>query len=274
MSLIEEQEVEVTEEDRFLFDLQGFLMLRSVLTPTECAAFIEVLRRLEAQEYEDRFLDLNGPDRPGRATKQVGRAHQIRLNGVLRLDPIFDMLIDHPRVVPYLREFVEVPQLINTWSITKFKGAVHSGWHRGVPTSDFICHGGGQVRTLMCNTVYFLTDNGPEDGCVVALPGSHKSSFDLSWDDYDGLALPGSTPITGKAGDVLIFSEAVIHNGLLKTTEGERSNIYFNFMHGHYHNALRAPMSCHHFYLPPDQRRRLTPARLKLTRWMEFMQER
>ena len=268
----EQTEHGVGVEERFLFDLQGFLKLSEVLSPAECASYINTLRQLEEREYEDRFLDANGPDRPGRPTKQVKRANQIRLNGLLRLDPIFDSLIDHPRVLPYLREFVHKPQLINTWSISKFRGAVHSGWHRGVPTSDFICEANGIVRSRMFNTIYLLTDNGPEDGCVVALPASHKSSFDLPWDDYDGLELPGSTPVTGKAGDVILLSETVIHNGLLKTTPGVRSNIYFNYTHAHYSSLMRAPMSRHHFFLPPPQRSRLTPTQLELTEWMEFME--
>ena len=165
----------VTDAERFLFDLRGFLILPGVLSVAECAAFNARLAQLESRQYEDRFLDANGPDRPGRPTKELNLANQIRLNGLLRLDPIFDTLIDHPRVVPYLREFVEKPQLINTWSISKCPGAVHSGWHRGVPTSDY-SYTNGEIRSRMFNTIYFLTDNGPDDGCVVALPGSHKST--------------------------------------------------------------------------------------------------
>ena len=171
------------------------------------------------------------------------------MNGLLRLDPVFDELIDHPRVLPYLEEFVGLPQLINTWSISKFEGAVHSGWHRGVPVSDY-SYFNGEIRSRMFNVVWFLTDNGPDDGCIVALPGSHKSNFDLPFGDYEGLELPGAQALTGKAGDLLMFSETVVHNGLLKTTPGTRSNLYFNYVHAHYNVMTREPINCHHFYLP------------------------
>ena len=217
------------------------------------------MRKLEERDYEDRFLDANGPDRPGRPTKELRKANQVRLNGLLRLDPTFDDLIDHPRVLPYLREFVHEPQLINTWSISKFEGAVHSGWHRGVPTADYH-YQDGTIRSRMFNVVYLLSDNGPDDGCVVALPGSHKSSFDLKWGDYDGLELPGAVPVTGKAGDVLVFSEAVIHNGLLKTPPGVRSNIYFNYTHAHYNVMTREPVKAH-FQLKQSQARVSVSAR-------------
>ena len=259
----------VSAEERFLFDLQGFLLLRQVLSPTECERLLGRLQAAESREYEDRWQDDLEEGRKGRPTKELKRANQVRMNGLLRLDPVFDELVDHPRVLPYLEEFVGLPQLINTWSISKFEGAVHSGWHRGVPVSDY-SYFNGEIRSRMFNIVWFLTDNGPDDGCIVALPGSHKSSFDLPFGDYEGLELPGAQPVTGKAGDVLMFSETVVHNGLLKTTPGIRSNLYFNYVHVHYNVMSREPINCHHFYLPPGMRRRLTPKRLELTRWMEL----
>ena len=236
----------VTIDERFLFDLQGFLLLKGVLSQEECERYLTALTALEEREYDDGWIAARGLE-TGRLTKELKRANQVRLNGIVRLDPAFDGLIDHAQILPYLKEFVGDPQLINSWSITKFKGAVHSGWHRGVPTSDYSYHD-GEARSRMFNTVFFLTDNGPEDGCVVALPGSHKSSFDLRYQDYEGLELPGAAPLTGSAGDVLLFSECVMHNGLLKTTEGVRSNLYFNYVHAHYNVMMREPNNCHHFY--------------------------
>lgn len=258
---------QVPVEDRFLFDLQGFLLLRGVLTPDECAGLLKVLRRLEADEYADEWQ--KEQPRPGLPTRDTRVPHQTRLNGLPRLDPAFDFLIDHPRLLPYLEEFVGEPQLINTWSITKEQDTPAGGWHRGVPTTDY-AYGNSQIRSRMFNTVFFLTDNGPEDGCVVALPGSHKSNFDLSWKEYPGLAMPGASPVVGKAGDLLVFSEAVIHNGLPKTTPGSRSNIYFNYVHAHYNVVMREPDNAHHFYLPPAVRQRFTDSQRHLTRWMDY----
>ena len=259
---------EVRIEDRFHFDLAGFVILRGVLSSSECQEYLEVLQELEAREYEDVWLKTKGPGRP---TKETNREHQVRLNGLPRLHPIFDRLIDHPRVLPYLKEFVGQPQLINTWSISKFEGAQQGGRHRGVPTTDY-AYRNGEIRSRMFNVVYFLTDNGPEDGSILALPGSHKSNFDLDWKQYEGLALPGSVTVTGKAGDVFLFSEAVIHDGLPKTTSGVRSNLYYNYVHAHYNVMSREPRNCHHFYFPPELRERLTPEQRDLTAWMELAQ--
>ncbi|NKB68928.1 MAG: hypothetical protein GKR89_17820 [Candidatus Latescibacteria bacterium] len=254
---------------RFLFDLQGFLVLRGVLDEEECARLKGVVDDLEGRKYEDAWLGSLPEGVKGRPTLETNIAQQLRLNGLPRLDTAFDFLIDHPRIRPHLDEFVGLPQLINTWSISKMQGAQPGGWHRGVPTTDY-AYRGDEIRSRMFNVVFFLTDNGPEDGCVVALPGSHKSNFDLDWRQYQGLDLPGAAAVTGKAGDVLMFSEAVIHNGLPKTTAGVRTNLYFNYVHAHYNVMAREPNNAHHFYFPPQIRDRFTPGQRGLTQWMEW----
>lgn len=258
----------VTDEDRFLFDLQGFILLEGVLSQRECDAILEVLNHLESQDYDDPWLEaVGGSVHP---TKEERKESQIRMNGLPRLDPIFDSLIGHEAALPYLQEFMEGPQLVNTWSIAKSKGAEFSGWHRGIPTTDYT-YRNGVIRTRMLNTVYFLTDNGPDDGCVVAIPGSHKSNLDLDHKSHPAYEMPGATPITGKAGDLLLFSEATLHDGLPKTTDGVRTNLYYNYVHAHYNAMLREHKNCHHFYFPPEIRSRFDETRLELTRWMEYV---
>ena len=256
----------VSREKRFLFDLQGFLVLQNILSQAECAEYLEFLRYLEPKIYEDKWMKSVGVGRP---TCETNRQHQIRLNGLPRLDSVFDQLIAQPKILPYLHEFVGQPQLINTWSISKSRGAQVGGWHRGVPTTDY-SYRNDVIGSRMLNVVYFLTDNGSDDGCIVALPGGHKSNIDLEWNKYSGLQLPGAVPIIGKAGDVLLLSETVLHDGLPKTTETVRSNLYYNYVHAHYNVMTREPKNCHHFYFPPEIRQRFNPKQLELTAWMEL----
>jgi hypothetical protein len=67
-----------------------------------------------------------------------------------------------------------------------------------------------------------------------------------------------------------MFSEATIHDGLPKTTDGTRTNLYFNYVHAHYNGMVREPRNCHHFYFPPAIRQRFSPRQLELTSWMEM----
>jgi hypothetical protein len=257
----------VSLEDRFLFDLQGILVLRQVLSPAYCQAVIAKLEALEAAEYPDLWKAHLPEGKKGMPTKFVN-PNSVRMNGLLRLDPIFDELIDHPEILPRLQEFMGEPQLINTWSIAKSQGCPAGGWHRGVGPTDYSCRHGA-IRSRMLNVIFMLVDNGPDDGGVVLVPGSHKNNIDLEWHKYPGLQLPGSQAVTGRAGDVLLMSEAIVHNGLPKTTPGIRRNLYFNYVHEHYNVGTREPGNVQHFYLPPPLRARFTPQRLALTRWME-----
>jgi hypothetical protein len=76
----------MTPEEKFLFDLQGYLIIKGVLTPDEVA-------RLNA------IADEKFP-RPSGATGQ-------RTSRVTHWGAPFQALIDHPRIVPYLVELID-----------------------------------------------------------------------------------------------------------------------------------------------------------------------
>lgn len=276
----------ISAEQRYLFDLQGFLLMKGVLTQHQCASLIESLVTIEQATYDDHsWRSRLAPEhRDGAMPTRDANNASIRMNGLLRLTTAFDYLIDHPVVSTCLDEFMGTPQLVNSWSISKQRGTGAGGWHRGVGPRHYTCRD-GTIRSAMMNVVWFLTDNGPEDGCMAAVPGSHKSdlahfadpngaiptlagSADFAYQAYSGLTLPGSVPIIGKAGDVLVFSEALIHNGLGKTTDGIRRNLYFNHLQRHQSVAGYEPCNMRHFWLPDRMRERFSPARRAMTAWM------
>lgn len=262
---------EVTPEEKYLFDLQGFLQLRDVLAPEECRELLRVLELLKQREYNDEWMEKVPSDKRRFCNMTCDRRAEgrVRFNGLPRLDPAFDSLIAHPRIMPYLQEFMDGPQLINTWSIEKAKGSDAIGWHRGVSPGEYFCRN-GVIRSKMLNVIFFLTDNGIEDGCAAAVPGSHKNNLDLIYAKYANLEMPGSVAATGKPGDVFLFSEAVLHYGLPKTTEGMRTNLYFNYG-AHDFNVMNFdPINNHHYCMPPSVRERFTQEQKDATQWMEW----
>ena len=59
------------------------------------------------------------------------------MNVLPRLDPVIDGLIAHPAILPYLKEFMGEPQLVNTWAISKLDAAVYSrAFHRRTKGTD------------------------------------------------------------------------------------------------------------------------------------------
>jgi len=259
----------VTAEDRFLFDLQGCQLLRNVLSGDECSEILAAVRRAEPPEYDDAEWMARATTYGKPMPTRLKDGNSVRMNGLFRFDPVFDRLIDHPKVLPRLNEFMGDPQIINTWSISKEKGHdAGNGWHRGMAPTYYTFRN-GQVRTGMLNVVWFLTDNGAEDGCMTAVPGSHKNNIDLPWNDYHGLKMPGAVPVIGKAGDVFMFSESVLHTGLAKTTGGTRTNLYFNYLHRYYGVGNFDPVNLQHYYMPEHVRERFSPRQKELTSWME-----
>jgi ectoine hydroxylase-related dioxygenase (phytanoyl-CoA dioxygenase family) len=259
----------VSDRDRFLFDLQGFLLLEGALSPDEISAYRAAVRRLESRDYDDSWManHLGPADAKPEPTKH-GAPPRLRMNGLLRLDDAFHALIDHPRILPYLEEFMDGPQVINTWSITKGPDAPPSAWHRGTPAEQYSVRN-GKIRTAMLNVVWFLDDNGPEDGCMVAVPGSHKNGIDLDIYAFPHEQMPGMRRIVGKAGDVFLFSESVFHDGARKTTPGTRTNLYFNYGARSFNVMTYSPEHNRHFCMPPEVRSRFSAKQREMTSWME-----
>ncbi|MCX5658657.1 MAG: phytanoyl-CoA dioxygenase family protein [Planctomycetota bacterium] len=258
----------VTPEQRFLFDLQGFVILRQAIEPELVADLLAAVRRCEARDYDDAAWKAKVTVGKPSSTKDVGEG-SIRLNGLPRLDPAFDRLIAHPAVLPLLRDFQGDPQLINTWSITKSRGCPSGWWHAGIPPSEYQVVNGA-IRTPMLNVVTMLTDNTAGDGCLIVQPGSHKKNFALPGETYGkmGRETPGCIEVTGKAGDVVLFTEALHHNGDDKKTDGLRTNLYFNHMHVQRNVVMYDPVNAHHYWLPPEVRARFGDDAKQLTRWM------
>ena len=221
---------QVTDDARFLFDLQGFLILRGAIEPDLVAALDAAVVANEAIEHDDSWAEgLPVVQHRPLATKDLFLEHQVRLNGLPRLDPVFDRLIAHPGYLPYLEEFMDQPQLINTWSISKYPGRSATHWHHGLPPEDYSVRD-GRIRTPMLNVVTMLTPNHPGDGCFVVIPGSHKKNFKLDLKRWGaaGMDTPGALEITGEPGDVMLFTEALVHTGAAKTTARRRTTLQYN----------------------------------------------
>ena len=268
---------EVNPAEAFLFDTQGFILVEGVLSRPECAQFIEVTDRLAERQYDDAWLRHPLVAGQGSPTLEVTNGGvRTRLNGLLRLDPIFHQLIAQPTVVKYLRAFMKHPQLINTWSIRKTRGEGWGGWHRGVPQTSYTYHN-GVINSRMVNVITFLADTSVDDGCLAVLPGSHKANIDLEVEkDYPGDKAPGHLLVPAHAGDVMIFSEALVHNGSPKVSTTARTNLYYNYVEATDTSAMMAVVGghvgdFHHYWVPPSIRDQFDAAQTELTEWMQWL---
>ena len=203
----------MSEAERFRFDLQGFLVRRAALGPGE----------LEALHAAIGVLDV---PRPG---PDLGSQ---RFAGHLAVARRFRDLIDHPAVLEIVREVCgSTVRLDHTYGIVMARGTSGLGLHGGaVPfdPSQYYLLDRGRIRTGLVAAQWALVDHPPEAGGFVCIPGSHKSAFSLPATFDRQLAVP----VPMAAGDVVVFSEALIHGTLPWHGVEERRTLVYKYSPG------------------------------------------
>ena len=93
-------------------------------------------------------------------------------------------------------------------------GGGHQGLHR-----DFSAQRPGDTALA----IVFLDDYGPANGATRIVPGSHRlPSFDF--DDTSA-----AIQLSGRAGDILVFTADLVHAGSLNASGGRRRSLLMSF---------------------------------------------
>src|SRR5690242_10688215 len=125
----------VSDDERFVFDNQGYLHLGGALPPEEVAAYL----RLVEDHRGTNVQELN--EDPDYLSHQLNRP----LSRMIDADVRFAQLLDHPSVEPYLGAFLgEDYRHIDNDLYFTYPGYQGGSWHRGVqahPTGHVV---GGQ----------------------------------------------------------------------------------------------------------------------------------
>ncbi len=253
-----------TQLEDFMFDLQGFIVLRDAVN-------VEHLDRLNAVVDEFPSLEYGewlGYSQRRDYTKDTG----LEVHQCVELGEPFEELIDHPSWINHLRRYCGeeksyVSGLFIDESILSVRKAgghhpVHSGGFQGAMRGryDYL---NGVFRCGQCNIIVALTDIGPGDGATMVVPGSHKSNFPHPLQGDYGRGdrmddLPGAIPLYMNKGDALLFVDGVMHGGSSRTnTGGERRVIIIRY--GPIWGASRFG-----YTYSPDLLARLTPERRKI----------
>jgi ectoine hydroxylase-related dioxygenase (phytanoyl-CoA dioxygenase family) len=204
------------EEQRSLEDM-GFAVLRGCLDQHTIADMQEVLDRLThpgslapGETFYDNRDEVRGAGDGSQLT--AFGDHQLRLSNLQRRHEVFHQLIDHPRVLPLLHQYMREPRLAGDWHIRTECGPRSSWWHRGTGIDGWRVHPHDQRRRLskQLNVAWLLDDQASGEGCLLVWPRSHLRDFHGSTlnqlsHDFPGLALEGSIEVEGKAGDAVIF---------------------------------------------------------------------
>ncbi len=225
-------------EEKYLFDLSGYVNIEGVLDADDLT---ELNALIDAQNYADPADD---------------NIHSQRFGGFLSWEnDAFRKLLNHPRIMPCLAEIVGPKfRLDHVYGILMKEGnpggTLHGGGTPYDPSQYYVFRNDRMYNGLTVVS-WALTDMLPEHGGFCCIPGSHKSNYPCPpqfcpvKDNKKCMA-----PVHQKAGDAVIFTEALTHGTLPWTTTHQRRSILFKYSPGHaswgherYDDALRDLMT-------------------------------
>ena len=208
----------MNEEERYMFDLRGYLVIEDVLSPTE----VEELNRL----IDDQGL-------PGPELDTMGA----RFGGFLEWDRAFCSLLDHDRIMPYLKTILgDGFRLDHSYGSYMRAGTEQLRLHGGATPYDppeFYHYNNGQMFNGLTVVSWNLTATGPEVGGFCAVPGSHKANFPcpdgirVAHDAHEAVVTPEAP-----AGSIVIFTEALTHGTVAWTADFHRRSLLYKYSPG------------------------------------------
>jgi len=211
----------VSNETKFTFDVQGYLHLRQAMTPGQVAEYTSWATELE-------HTDLSALNRENPGWDQEQMNHPV--SRIFDADPRFCGFLDHPAVEKYLSEFLgrDYRHIDNDLLYT-YPGYEGGVWHRGIrphPTGHWV---NGQCICPMIKVFYCITDVGPDEGGFAIIPGSHKAIFTIDEEHMKDIPAQAFVFDSVKAGDIVLFNEALIHTGTANPSRKTRKTIIVNF---------------------------------------------
>lgn len=224
----------MTDEQLYLYDTVGYLVLDDVLTRGHCQRLVDELKRIIATPVDELPRDV------------AHGAHTECEIGVQHLPsaaPVFADLIDLPPVIDVLQTVIHKELRLETayGAIRRkgFKGLnLHGGGHFDGGGQDFnfpYRHFNGRIFSGNNVVTFNLTDVSEEEGGFVCIPGSHKANFpipeylkDLEKNRVDGSLVRS---VACKAGSVVVFPEALCHGASPWTSDRERINLFYKYNH-------------------------------------------
>jgi Protein involved in biosynthesis of mitomycin antibiotics/polyketide fumonisin len=208
----------MTDTEKYLFDLQGYLVVEDALTPEQTAALNALVDTKMAELPE-----------PGKTTHRFG--------DLLSWGAECRRLIANPRITPYLAALLGEPYRLDHDYLDVIR--------RGLGPIGAILHGGGAVddrtawyryhngrlRNGLTVVAYALKDVNPGDGGFACVPGSHKANLPLpkGWEDMSERLAPGVTPVPARAGSAIVFTEALTHGTLPWRGANERRTVFLKY---------------------------------------------
>lgn len=216
--------------DRYLFDTLGFVVLRNVLSGKELELANNGIDKYCTTEFFERKNALRNSSLGSSGRRDCGSflSWPAEDGG-----DVFRSLLCHPNLVGVLNELCGQGYRLDHKPVlfTQPNGAEGFDLHGGAVRSDgrydfpiaYHVHS-GQIVCNLINVAVQFADSPRGAGGFVVVPGSHKANFPYpnSKEELQKIADTYGYQPECKAGDVVIFTEAVLHGAAVRNAANER----------------------------------------------------
>ncbi len=218
----------LSEAQRAQWDSEGYLVLEQVLSAVEVAALSEAVDRQDAESQR------KGRD-PDEFLSQLN---------IIEEDEAFLNLIDHPNHLGIVADLIGGNMQLMGSQLMVRPPTPHPGirWHYDGTKPYPFPRAGGLMPLLHLKIGWFLTDvDQPDMGNFLCIPGSHVNGFPgdaANRGTVTGLehfrdvgeidaGVPGAKQVTLRAGDAILFHNALWHAVARNTSNVRRKNLYY-----------------------------------------------
>jgi len=215
----------MTDKQRYLFDLQGFLIVENVLSDEQCEqAKASIDERLHPMEKTPDGYDAKGTWHSAGGLMEAGEP--------------FIGLIDHPAITDVLHGIIGKPlRLESAYSFVRHRDCppfeMHGGNKGGDPNFRYMVNN-GRIHTGLTVVSFALQEVTQADGGFACVPGSHKSEMPLSKEDRREVMTFGGPLVQNVAtpkGSAVIFTECLAHGANSWQRDEPRYGLFYKYNH-------------------------------------------
>lgn len=220
----------LTPEEKWFFDLTGYIVLPQVVSPEDVQRMLEL---------GDAWHDLPDEQLPpplwtycdAHTEPTAARA----LDNVVYRDEVFQRLVLNPKIMRVVLALTgNRPQLLAASYTKNYKHNDEIPFHNGHdgslhnPANQYEAKGDKVFATFL-NAAVSLVDVPPGAGGFVCVPGSHKSNFACPGNVslYDEAPIVHNVSV--RAGDCVLFTELLRHGGRRWNLDEPRRTIFVRY---------------------------------------------
>ena len=207
---------------------EGYLVLPGALSESEVDRLTVAVDRLDQASQRD----------------SRGADEFLSTHNVIEEDDAFLDLIDHPSHLGVIMDLMGASIQLLASQVMVRPPTPHPGsrWHYDGPKPYPFPRAVGLTPLLHLKIGWFLTDlDAPDMGNFLIIPGSHRENFPKGAanaatvsspsrfqevDEIDA-GVPGAKQVTLRAGDALLFHNALWHSVSRNTSNVRRKNLYY-----------------------------------------------